>query len=134
MRTGGMYNMIQDYIDQLIADEKLNNENESVRNTAEADTDSGKVMLTGECSDIQLKAGDRVTLVTEEDVYKLKDENNHTVNASLCANIPEGIAYHLSRVFAEFEIRKTADNVFRAVLTNPCSLVHHGCSEWCYLG
>ena len=92
-----------------------------------------EVTLAAEGNTDSFKVGDELRLSQNNGKFCLVDENEHIIDAQICANVPLEEALTLSLVKAAFSVVKIAGNAFKAEMKMPVSLVHKGKNEWCYL-
>ena len=101
----------------------ISEKNDELHITIAAEEEQGNIFREGE----------EIRLVHQDGKYSLIRENGEAVDAEICMNTTPDQALHLALVKASFTVRKIARNAVKAELKSPCSLVHHGRSEWAYI-
>ena len=77
--------------------------------------------------------GEEVRLACADGKYILIRENGDQVRADICMNTTPSQALHLALAQACFTVKKTFNNIVKAEMKSPYSLVHHGVNQWLYL-
>lgn len=88
-----------------------------------------KVKIAAETWKAVFRTGDEIRLAQKNGRFCLQDEKGRTIPAEICVNVPLEEALSLSLADTAFVIKKHSDNVLKAEMKIPGSVVREGQTE-----